>query len=463
MVKSLQVLLKFGLVKYKPASFNDTVPEFSLQPSHVLFLLRYPRFVHLIKNKFNETYASLITEILMEGIERASTVIAKTAISLETITSDDIQELRSAFADLVNHKFIIRAATPIVPCASVPILEIEATKMFFLPEISIKNILEIVAGNKNKAEDNNVFWTINVERMHQELRDNIMITAIERRIDSKAGECLKQILKCIYSKTEPWKAISAPVCMGEIRRCCEKSNLSDSTLLNNIEDYISMINVDTLEIISKVGELDGGQFTVNFRKAFIEFTWNCVEQAVGQRFGLKAARIFRVVRLKKYIEQENIQKEAMIPAKEAKLLTYKLLEENFLQVHPIRKAGGGGSGPAKAFYLFHIKISDVVSMLLDHSYKALYNTLKRTEFTMEINKRLIDKNQYYESVIEDLREKGGPEVEKQIEDLMEQVTPPEREILQKVKIRLKALSTAEIIIDEMIFLLQMHQYYSNLP
>lgn len=40
----------------------------------------------------------------------------------------------------------------------------------------------------------------------------------------------------------------------------------------------------------------------------------------------------RVVRLRKFSEQEDIQKEAMVPSKEAKLFTYKLLEEHFLQV-----------------------------------------------------------------------------------------------------------------------------------
>lgn len=42
--------------------------------------------------------------------------------------------------------------------------------------------------------------------------------------------------------------------------------------------------------------------------------------------------VHRVIRFRGYCEQEDIQKDAMIPAKEAKLLTYKLLEEHFLQV-----------------------------------------------------------------------------------------------------------------------------------
>lgn len=88
--------------------------------------------------------------------------------------------------------------------------------------------------------------------------------------------------------------------------------------------------------------------------AFEKLTWSAIEIIITQKFGSKATRIFRVIRSKKYIEQEEIQKEAMIPAKEAKLFTYKLLEENFLQIQTIKKPGGGGMGPAKAFYLFYV-------------------------------------------------------------------------------------------------------------
>lgn len=75
-----------------------------------------------------------------------------------------------------------------------------------------------------------------------------------------------------------------------------------------------------------------------------------------------------VVRQKNYVEQEEIQRQAMIPAKEAKLYTYKLLEEHFLQAKPIRKPGGGGTGMAKSFFMFHVNqqqvcITIVVSLL----------------------------------------------------------------------------------------------------
>lgn len=105
--------------------------------------------------------------------------------------------------------------------------------------------------------------------------------------------------------------------------------------------------------------MGGGQYVVDFQNGFEELALCCIESIITERFGSKASRIFRVIRMKKFIEQEEIQKEAMIPAKEAKLLAYSLFQEQFIQIKTIRKAGGGGSGPAKSFFLFHLKYPQV--------------------------------------------------------------------------------------------------------
>lgn len=43
----------------------------------------------------------------------------------------------------------------------------------------------------------------------------------------------------------------------------------------------------------------------------------------------------------------------------------------------------------------------------------------------------------------------------------ETLTPPEREVLQKVKTRIKNLDSAEIGLDETIFLFQLYEKYEN--
>jgi len=90
---------------------------------------------------------------------------------------------------------------------------------------------------------------------------------------------------------------------------------------------------------------------VDLERSFESLAFACVESVITERFGSKSTRIFRVIRFKKYIEQEDLQKEAMIPAKEAKSLAYNLFQEQFIHVKCIKKPGGGGSGPAKCHKL----------------------------------------------------------------------------------------------------------------
>lgn len=50
------------------------------------------------------------------------------------------------------------------------------------------------------------------------------------------------------------------------------------------------------------------------------------------RFGSRCARIFRLVLQKKHLEQKQVEDFAMIPAKEAKDMLYKMLSENFMSL-----------------------------------------------------------------------------------------------------------------------------------
>lgn len=103
-----------------------------------------------------------------------------------------------------------------------------------------------------------------------------------------------------------------------------------------------------------------------------------------------------------------IQQLAMIPAKEAKKLSYQLLEENFVQILELRKSAVGG-GPTKSFMLFHIQMERVVRMVLELCYKALFNVMTRRNHEKLTNKRIIDKKHRVETITLGMRAQGASE------------------------------------------------------
>lgn len=165
---------------------------------------------------------------------------------------------------------------------------------------------------------------------------------------------------------------------------------------------------DSSNLIRKSGEASGGSFQIYLKEAFTQFAWEVIEQYIMEKFDSKAARIFRLVKLKKYIESDMIQQLAMIPAKEAKRLSYQLLEENFLQILELRKSAVGG-GPTKSFMLFHIQMERVVRMVLDLCYKSLYNIMTRRNHEKCINKRIIDKKHRVDTITMGMRAQGAAE------------------------------------------------------
>ena len=129
-------------------------------------------------------------------------------------------------------------------------------------------------------------------------------------------------------------------------------------------------------------------YEVNLKHAIIEFTWCVLSNGVDAKFGSNAARIFRyffiksifyyinmkrykhllcmylrLIREQEYIEQDEIQKKAMLPDKEAKFLTYSLLQSGWIQQHELKKSLQK-SGPTKTFYLFCIDFDQVRKLFL---------------------------------------------------------------------------------------------------
>ena len=77
----------------------------------------------------------------------------------------------------------------------------------------------------------------------------------------------------------------------------------------------------------------------------------CIESIVKERYGSKPFRVFRLLMMKKLLEQKQVSDMALIPQKEAKEMLYSLLAENFisLQVGYL----GGGVAQVTLHSLFH--------------------------------------------------------------------------------------------------------------
>ncbi|KAL1139356.1 hypothetical protein AAG570_006340 [Ranatra chinensis] len=458
--KGLCVMIQYGFVTFSPGKV-PSVAEYSLQHDQVILILRYPRYLTLIKDTYGEPSRLLLCEVMKHGCLTASKAIQLVwnQIKEGQNKGTSLEDLRSAFHDLIINQYLMCCPTVSETCTDkVPVLTVEETDLYNPPELPLKELKRFVEDESaTDPGDGKVYWRPNFDRFHQDLRDKVMINAVKRRFDDHAGTLMEVLLNLMYLRTAPWVTRSNPVPVQEIKESVERK-LKNTYLAQYLDQYIKVIEEDSSNFIRKHGDGNFSSVHVNIVTAVQYLTVASIENLVEYRFGSKAARIFRLVCMKKYIDQEQLQKLAMIPDKEAKQLTYKLIHENFLHLKEVRKTGG--AGPAKNFYLFHIDFHQVVHMVLEICYKAVYNTLTRAAHERNENIRLIEKQEKLNSIAECMREQGTDD--QQIKELVDEwMSPPEKAQLESIETMIENLRLAELHVDDTIFLMQLYNYYET--
>lgn len=455
-IESLRTLLKFDLATFE-ASTNEIIADYRLMPENVLLLIRYPRYLLQMKSKYGSE-AELLIEELLQTANSTATVLLITVANKYKGDKDkniELKNLKDTFISLATAGYIQQApVAELKEGSEIPTLVPVAT---IVPDLDLRTLQQAMTANVNEINDN-VYWKVNYDRFHQDFRDEVMIKAITRRIDDNAGELMGHLLRQMYLTSAAWAAESSPASALELRDACRRA-AADRPLLNQyLDQYLKVIEENGSGFVKKTGDASGGQYVVRAKHAAEQLIHTVLDQTVTERLGSKAARIFRIIRDKKYIEEDDIQKNAMLVLKESKELTYKLLEEHFISLHPMRKAASAG-GMAKAIYLYHIKLNDVTHTAQEMCYRSLHNVIRRGEHERELHARLLAKQRRVRSIVHGMRVRGEPQ--QNIDDVEETLTPPELAVLQNVEKRLKQLSTAEIELDRNLFLFKWYFTYSQ--
>ncbi|XP_024881319.1 DNA-directed RNA polymerase III subunit RPC3 [Temnothorax curvispinosus] len=448
--EALCVLIKYGFVTYKQ---NEENVEYTLHQNKIIMLLRYPRYILFAKTYCGDEGEIMLEEVLKHGYIAASEVIIKTYKRIEQTPSKSVEplsipNLKKVFELLVKNQFLMHST-------SFDTMTEDTEKPDYnLPDLDLAAISNVLEGENIELSDSKIYWKVNFDRFTQDLRDQIVISAMTKRFDKNAGELMRQLINLMYLRTASWAATSNPIPYTEIKEEVKKLNYED--LEHFLDQYLRLLEEDSTQFIKRVGDSGGGQYSVDMKNAFKQLTWATLEHIVTERFGSKAARIFRLVRIEIDVNLEQIQNLAMIPAKEAKFLTYTLSRENYIQTEEMKKSGTS-SGPAKAPYRFCIDLTKIVEMEIEHCYQALYNIIKRRDHESTSNKRMIEKQLRVQILSANLKEHGA--TEQQLADIAEMMTPSETEQLEKAQNAIKKLAATELQIDETLFLLTMYFRY----
>ncbi|XP_046574318.1 DNA-directed RNA polymerase III subunit RPC3-like [Haliotis rubra] len=458
---------------------KKSVIEYGISCDRILWHVRYPKYIYCAKTLYGDAAELMVEELLQGGQGLMSGVVSKVTERLnEALEASghpkiNMSLVKDKFSSLVRTHFLQRSLEP-VKGDNDRVISLQSPQnredLFQTPteadgpkrkrsvddHSNPTKKLRTEEGEKEVPFDDGLYWQVNFDRFHQHFRDQAIIDAVCNKIDKKAGEIVRTMLRLSEVRTEQSAPVTMPMSINEISQALPKDQ---GMTLRVLEQYLSIIADDSCDFVSKVGDSGGGMYVVNIFKSLTALCKAHIESLVQERFGSKCLRLFRVLLLKKHVEQKQIEECAMIPAKEAKELLYSMFAENFVSITEISKTPD--HAPSRTFYLFKVDIDQVARMLLERCYKALANAMMRREMEVADHKRLLDKQERVEAIIASLEQEGGEAAQK--EEIEQMITPPERAQLDKVKKTVNMLDSCEVQLDNTMFLLETYLEYTKIP
>ncbi|XP_044528497.1 DNA-directed RNA polymerase III subunit RPC3 isoform X2 [Gracilinanus agilis] len=441
--KALCVLIQHNLVTYQ--IHKRGIVEYEAHCSRILRILRYPRYIYTAKTLYSDTGELIVEELLLNGKMTMSAVVKKVADRL-TETMEDSADVQ--------------------PPPPAPTLSINEKDMYLVPKLNLigkgkrrRSSDDDAAGepkpkrpkqtaeSKEPIPDDGIYWQANLDRFHQHFRDQSIVSAVANRMDQTSSEIVRTMLRMSEITTSSCAPFTQPLSSNEIFRSLPVGyNISKQVL----DQYLTLLADDPLEFVGKSGDSGGGMYVINLHKALASLAMATLESIVQERFGSRCARIFRLVLRKKHLEQKQVEDFAMIPAKEAKDMLYKLLSENLISLQEIPKTPD--HAPSRTFYLYTVNSLSAARMLLHRCYKSIANLIERRQFETKENKRLLEKSQRVEAILASMQATGAEEA--QLQEIEEMITAPERQQLESLKRNVNKLDASEIQVDETIFVLE---------
>jgi len=440
----LAVLIRQRLVKYRKEESSERI-FYSIVTENILALMRYPRYLSCISEDHDEVAVLLSEHLIRAGADSLTGTligVGRRLIESNTLTKEilpsKVVELQKRFQQLVEQKYFEKVDSG----ATLP------------PAFDMKPIVEAILNDEKKTipEDATEFC-INTSKMMKILRDKMIVDAAIRRVDKEAGLVLKSVLDLVSLQPGADAGVSPMVSYNELQRHVSQHVGSDNLACVHLDQYLRTLASDKTRFVDRVGDTGGGQYQVDMRHVVTCLVEATCEAIIQERFSSKAARVFRYVRTKKYVEENDLHGNAMIPSKEAKTITYELLENSYIQLQELRKTISA-SAPSKSVYLYYVDMGGLARTQLTRVYQALINIVTRRQIETQDNARLLEKQERIEAITASLRAEGG--TEEQLKEVSEMMAPPEHEAVTKVHKNINHLSDALLQASDTMMLLRLY-------
>ena len=243
-------------------------------------------------------------------------------------------------------------------------------------------------GNGAGGGDAAVQWRVNFDEFNRRFRHAACADLVRQKLSGCAAAVIEAMLSAGRRfETKVDEARSVPLSVQDVFLQLRDSG-SDMSL-EEVGAELDELNGDPLELISLVGDTPGGvAFCVNMSRILEFQRLKEVEAGVRDRFGPLALRIFRLLVIKRQLEQKQIADMAMIPTKETREILYRLLRHEYVSLQEVSRSTD--HAPTRTFYLWRVDTSTVAKRYMNDLLFVGGNLVHRLQHEIKKGEQVID-------------------------------------------------------------------------
>ncbi|KAJ3030889.1 UNVERIFIED_CONTAM: DNA-directed RNA polymerase III subunit RPC3 [Siphonaria sp. JEL0065] len=426
--EALFLLIQHNIVSYTEAAEGlRVVCYYSVNPLQVLLRDRFPLYIKTAKDLFGNYGAEIIAEILKQGKCTFETI--QKLYPLDAHADEVLDAFEEAFNKLLEQNFVVqvgdddsvsildrKVSEELAEVAKNPNMTAnEKSKMKKSLEARNKDVEfeDMPTGNKRKLiytfeeGDNKAaktvdeeydatksYWRINPSRFHVHSRNKSIVTLSETRVNSSAKEVMKFILDYAEPTMKHCKLdeTSDPINLTHIASRMDLSLITyhPTNSRGAIIDYLTLLTQDQdFPFLTKTDDRGGGQYVANLfdlRNALHEAL---VLAYVKEKFGIVAARIWKLLKTKGMLGEKEVAKLALISNKAARETLFLMMDCGMILLQDVPKTVD--HAPSRTFYLWYVSLPKCVETLIQETYQMIANLKIRRLKEYNAHGQLIEK------------------------------------------------------------------------
>ncbi|KAG1449141.1 hypothetical protein G6F46_008167 [Rhizopus delemar] len=254
--------------------------------------------------------------------------------------------------------------------------------------------------------DEKIFFSVNYDKFNMLFRNDAIIDFATERINRSAGQIVKAFFEYGKDKMKTLKEqdspSATPVHIANVVTKTDVATRGDIVLPKDplepnkkpslqeiVRGYITLLKMDPAGFIKSKDERGANHYAVNFEKLRNTMKRRIIEGLVRERYGVATCRVFKILIEKGKLDESQIQKLAMLPAKDTREKLALLKTKGFVEIQEVPRTAD--RAPGRCFHLWYVPLEKCYQEVLVDSYRIICNLQQRKRQELKLRKRLVDK------------------------------------------------------------------------